>query len=224
MLKRILYLISIIIIGFSCKKKTHNIDLGYGYFPLDSSIVKIFQVTSIQHDAALIPAHDTSYYQIKEVFGASFIDDIGEEALELKRFIRLNDTSIWQIKDLWVVKKTATQAIKIKENKSLIELAFGVTYSKIWDLNVLNSDDPTESYYLNINKKYTINSFLFDSTCTVIHEDFKSLVDFDYHKKVYSKEVGEVFSIYKKLDINNFDTLDISKGVELKFELISYSN
>ena len=207
----------------ACKKNKTEIDLGYKYVPLDSGLTTIYQVRDIFHDVDLIPAHDTNYYQIKTIVSESYIDEVGDEAFKLKRFFRNNEQEAWQIKDVWTLKNTGSRIEIVEENIRLIDFVFAPSLTKTWDANALNEFDAKNSQFMAVNKVFTINQFSFDSTCTVSHQAFTSFVDHDVEYDVFAKGVGKVYSIVKELTIDNFDTLDIKKGLEIEYRLIDYT-
>ena len=207
----------------ACKKNSTEVDLGYSYVPLDSGITTIFQVRDIFHDEALFPAHDTNYYQIKSVVGESFLDDIGDKTHKIRRYYRATSQEAWQIKDVWTIKNTGNRIEIVEENNRIIDFVFAPSLDKNWNANALNEFDTKDSYFLSIDRPSTINSFFFESTCAISHQAFTSFVDHNVEQDVYAKGIGKVYSVLKELTIDNFDTLDISKGLEIEYRLIDYS-
>ena len=214
-------LMMMILLG--CKKDKVVIDFNFDYVPIQSGLTLIYDVRDIFHDEALVPANDTNYYQIKTVVGESFIDDLNDTVYKLRRFIRQDPTEVWQIKDVWTIQNNGNRIELVEENLRLIDFVFPPSLNQRWDINALNNQDEKESQFLQVNVPFSINNFAFDSTCMVSHQDFLSLVDYNLEQDVFAKGIGKVYSNLKELTINNFDTLDIKKGIELEYRLIDYS-
>jgi hypothetical protein len=75
---------------------------------------------------------------------------------------------------------------------------------------------------VDLHQSKNISGFDFDSTATVLYEDFFSLVDYRKRYDVYAPHVGLVQRSYKDLRINNFDTLNIQNGTEVHYRLLDY--
>lgn len=215
--------ILIVLALFGCKKKQSVLDLGYSYVPLDSGITTVFQVRDIFHDQALVPAHDTNYYQIKLVISEAFIDDMGDTTYKIRRFYRENDQDAWAIKDVWNIKNTGQRIEVVEENLRLVDFVFAPSFDKAWDANLLNELPSKDSKFKLIHQPFTIGQYQFDSTCTVSHQNFTSFVDHNIEYDVFAKGVGKVYSVIKELTIDNFDTLDIKKGIEIEYRMIDYT-
>lgn len=222
-MKKILSIGFLLIIFVSCKK--HNptsINYGYEYFPVELGHYKVFDVVDIFHDVALDPQHDTSIYQIKEVLFENLIDNEGDTIQRIKRFWRESDTAEWVIKDIWTQKRTATTAEVVDENDRYIKMIFAIAYERSWNGNALNNESALEYYYEDIYEPYSLNAFEFDSTVIVEKENFTSFIDYRRQYDVYARNIGRIKSIYKILEIDNFDTLDIQKGPEVTYTLVDY--
>ncbi|MDX1349029.1 MAG: hypothetical protein R3279_02215 [Putridiphycobacter sp.] len=214
----------LIILSFvACKKKQTALDLGYNYVPLDSGITTIFQVRDIFHDVALIPAHDTNYYQIKTVVGESYEDDEGIIAHKIYRYRRETSVDSWTVKDVWTLRNTGTRIEITEENLRLIDFVFAPSITKTWDANALNEFEAKNSVFKSVHKPFKQNAFSFDSTCVVSHQAFTSFIDHNVEYDVFAKGLGKIHSVHKELTIDNFDTLDIQKGFEITYELIDFS-
>lgn len=212
-----------LIILLGCKKdEPKSIYYGYEFFPIEEGNYRIYDVVDIFHDVALEPQHDTSYYQIKELIAENLIDNEGDTIQRIKRFWRENDTSSWVIKDIWSQKRTASTAEVVDENNRIIQLVFAIAYDRIWDGNALNNEDRLDYYYENIYESYATSELNFDSTVVVEKENFSSFIDYRRQYAVYAKHIGMVKSVYKQLEIDNFDTLDIQKGPEITYTLVQF--
>ena len=220
-MKRTVFISMIAVLIASCKKDDDDtIVYGYECFPMQQGHYVIYDVVDIFHDVALLPAHDTSYYQVKEVIGEEELDNLDEPYRKLRRYYRLNDTLPWTIQDVWTVKRTATRAETLEENKRRINLAFSISYDQYWNYNALNEDDALEAYYKNIYLPYSIGGITYDSTVTVEIENKLTFIEYRRQYDIYATGAGRIYSVRKDLQITNTDTLDIQKGSEIFYSAI----
>lgn len=222
-MKSLLAILVLLTILVSCKKDTDNsIIFGYEYFPTDEGKYVVYDVLDVFHDLELDPEHDTSRYQIKEVIGEMLIDNEGDTTHKIRRYIRDNDTLPWTLKDVWTMKRTPTTGEVVEENDRFIKMIFAISYNRTWDCNALNNEDAQVCFYEDIYEPYTVNEMTFDSTVVVEKENFTSFIDFNRKFDVYARNIGLVKSVYKELEIDNFDTLDIQKGSEIFYDIVEY--
>lgn len=206
----------------SCKKDDTEILYGYQCFPYDEGHYVIYDVVDIFHDVALIPAHDTLRYQIKEVIGEIEVDGEGDTLRKLYRYYRLNDTLAWAMQDVWTVKKTSRTVEKLEENKRRISLAFSISYDQQWDYNALNEDASLEAYYDDIYLPLALGNLSYDSTVVVEIENSLTFIEYKRQYDIYATNVGLIYSVRKDLDITDTDTLNILKGSEVFYTAISH--
>lgn len=221
-MKKLTLITLLSIIAFSCKKESDPIIFGYEYFPVEKGHYVVYDVLDIFHDVALEPAHDSSRYQIKEVVGEAYLDNEGEESHKVKRFIRNSSADEWVLKDVWAKKRTTKTAELVEENDRMIKMIFAIAYDRSWDCNALNNEDEQTCYYENIYEEYDLNGTVYDSTVIVEKEDFTSFIDFKRKYEIYANGVGKIYSVFKDLEIDNFDTTDIVKGNEIYYSAIDY--
>jgi hypothetical protein len=217
-------LIAFVLISlFGCKKDVDNsIVYGYEYFPIEIGHYKVYNVVDIFHDLEVLPAHDTNSFQIKEVITESLIDGEGDTIQKLKRYVRADETEAWTIQDVWTQKRTRSTAEVVDENDRQIRMIFAIAYNRTWDCNALNNEDELECYYENIYEPYSVNEVTYDSTVIVEKENFTSFIDFRRNYAVYARNVGQIKSVYKDLEIDNSDTTDIQYGSEIYYDLIEF--
>lgn len=210
---------------FSCKKDNNKeIIYGYHYFPIEEGKYVVYDVVDIFHDQALLPAHDTIHYQIKEVIGEGFEDLEGDQANKIYRYIRTSDTLEWDLKDVWSAKRTNRNAEVVEENQRMIKMAFAISYDQFWDYNALNSSDELTARYADIYQPKVINTIFFDSTVVVDVEDFSSYIEYRRFYEIYAPNIGKVQSVFKDIQINNGDTLDIAYGTEIFYSIVEWGN
>lgn len=215
------YIICLLIIT-SCKKDNGPIFYGYHFFPVNEGHYVIYDVVDIFHDVALLPAHDTSYYQIKERIGETEMDGEGENYQKLYRYYRLNDTSAWSLQDVWTIKRTAQTAETLEENKRRISMAFSISYDRFWNYNTLNEDAALTARYENIYEPLSLGANSFDSTVRVEIENTISFIEYRRQYTIYASEIGKIYSVKKDLEILNSDTTDIKKGTEVYYTAVSF--
>jgi hypothetical protein len=212
-----------LLVGASCKKGDNTpIDFHYNYWPTEQGHYVIYDVLEVRHDVQALVQRDTTRYQLKIQLGDTLTDLEKETARKFFRYTRATAADNWSLKDVWTTKISGNRAELVEENQRVIKLVFAPTTDKEWNANAFNQFVPLNCYYTNLHKPATINGIGFDSTITVEQEDFFSLIDHRRKYEVYAKGVGLVYKFYKHHEIMNFDTLDIRKGNEMHYKLISF--
>tara|TARA_B100000508_G_scaffold91658_2_gene71475 strand:+ start:41262 stop:41924 length:663 start_codon:yes stop_codon:yes gene_type:complete len=217
MLSRITIIIFVASFLFACKKDPAPY-FGYEYFPMDEGTYVEYNVMDIVHDEGGNPQHDTTRYRLRTVVGEVVEDNEGRAARKLYRYSYDQNNGELLDQRVWTQLIDGGRAEVIEENQRKIRLVFAITLDKTWDVNAFNPEEELEVSYDEIFNPYQE----FDSTVTVEYEDFFSLVDYRRKYEVYANGVGLIKRSFKDLVINNFDTLDISNGTEVHYELIDY--
>jgi hypothetical protein len=181
----------VIAFTFSCKntKESVKIKTDYSYFPLIIGNWITYNVTEITIDA-ISNYYDTTNYQIKELCESVFTDNSGNLCYRIERYKRINETSPWQIKNVWVSKLFNNEAIKTEENFSYVKILFPAEINKTWNGNVYNTGDYLGYIISGINNKENINNMFFDSVLTVIQQDDENLLEKHYSVEKYVKHTG----------------------------------
>ena len=168
-------------------------ELGYDYFPLVEGNERIYEVERIDYkpDGDI----DTTFYQLKEVTGASF-ESNGELNFRIERFIRPNQDAEWVIDAVWSARRNDYQAIVVEDNLPIIKMSFPVLEDKRWDGNAMNSL-PEDEYKMNdLGAPYMIANYSFNNTIQVFAEDLldpcKISAD-NYHVEVFAVGVGVIY-------------------------------
>lgn len=221
-MKKLIGVVFVLILISSCKKDTNPILYGYDVYPMEEGRFVVYDVVDIFHDIALLPAHDTDYYQIKEVIGEEELDDENQPYRKLYRYYRASDTLDWTIQDVWTVKRTGQALETLEENKRRISLAFSISYDQYWNYNAFNEDDELNARYDNIYQPFSIGSNSFDSTVLVEIENLITFIEYKRQYDVYAMNVGRIIRVKKDLEILNSDTTDIKKGTELFYTAIDF--
>ncbi len=221
-MKKLVSILSVFVLISSCKKDDTPILYGYDVYPMEEGHYVIYDVVDIFHDVALIPAHDTNYYQIKEVVGEEELDGENQPYRKLYRYYRASDTLNWIMQDVWTVKRTGQSLETLEENKRRISLAFSISYDQYWNYNALNEDDELTARYDNIYEPLSIGSDSYDSTVRVEIENLITFIEYKRQYDIYAMNVGRIIRVQKDLEILNSDTTDIKKGTELFYTAIDF--
>ncbi|MEO5572157.1 MAG: hypothetical protein ABIT08_03530 [Bacteroidia bacterium] len=226
---QIVYFLVITGIFFSsCGKKSNTVSLNsdYAYFPVNVGHEIIYDVDSI-YKSDFTHHTDTFHFQIKELIESTFTDNEGRQTLRLERYKRLNETHPWEIYKVWTANLTSTNAEKKEDNINFIKLVFSIALNKKWNGNAKNDLDDLEYKYSSANVKEQFNGFIFDSTLTVLQNDFDdTFTKKDFEVEKYSTGVG---MFYKEKFIGQYkypvDSLDpYSTYVSYKEKLIAFNN
>ncbi len=180
-----------------------------------------YKAMEIHHDDES-GIHDTSTYMLRTVVGQIYIDNAGRVGRELRRYTSFDDGVTWQILDVWSQFRDNFRAELVEENQKIIKLVFAPSTDKTWNINAFNTLQAKQAEYGEIHEAFSLNGLTFDSTLTVIQDDFFSLVDLRRQSERYAKNIGLVEKYHKDLIIENFDTLNPIKGHELFYQVVNY--
>jgi hypothetical protein len=212
-------LLSVILVG--CRENVEPPEFGFEYFGLEEGRYVTYEVTNIFHDAA-VNASDTSTFILRTVVGEKVIDNSGREVNKMFRYRFDAETNELIDQRVWTGVIADSRGEVVEENQRIIRMVFAVRPDKTWNINAFNTMEEETAEYLDLHLSRSFGGFAFDSTATVLYEDFFSLVDYIKKYDVYAKGVGLVQRSYKDLTISNFDTLAISKGTETHYQLIDF--
>lgn len=211
----------------SCKKEELPPIISsfhYGYYPVKEGSFWVYQVTEINHDENAAIPHDTLVYQLMTEIGDTLVDNEGRIVNRFNRYKRSNPSVPWVLTDVWTTVVAANRAELVEENIRKVVLRFPVKTSTIWDPNQFNFLPKGQAYYEHIHKPFSIGPIQSDSTVHVVSAKELTLVSYQNQYEVYAKQIGLVKKYYKDLQISNFDTLDVSHGKELYFNLLEYGH
>lgn len=222
-LKFIPFLIVLSFLFFSsCKKETElPVDMGYKYFPVNTGHWVIYDVDSVSYND-FTGQVDSFKFQIKELVESVFTDNEGRETQRLERYKKLNDTSIWYIKDIWTVNLTASTAEKVEENDRIIKLIFPPHESEKWNGNLYNTNGEQNYAYSDIHSTCVLNNLTYDSTLTVIQKQEYTLISEKFEKEIYAAHIGLIYKKY--VNLTKEPTGVIIKGIDYSYTLHSYGN
>ena len=127
----------ILIINLSCDPVEYiEVKPYQDYFPIEIQKEKKFLVTNIIHNSF---GKDTSSYYLKEIITESFIDLEGDTAYRIQRYWRTDTTQTYEIKDVWVVKKSENSIQQLEENIRFTKLIFPINKNSFWNGNAFNN-------------------------------------------------------------------------------------
>jgi hypothetical protein len=207
-----------ILIFTACKKSEDAPYFGYEYFGLTEGRFVSYDVMEISHDVS----SDTIRYILKTVVGEDIVDNEGRTAKKVYRYAYDSETEELIDQRVWTSIIDQGRGEVVEENQRKIRMIFAVSIDKTWDVNAFNPEEEQEVFYEDINKSYTINNILLDSTVRVEYEDNTNLIKYERMYEVYGKNIGLVHRSFKNLDISNFDTTDIQNGWETHYTLRDY--
>lgn len=210
----------ILIINLSCDPVEYSEVKSYqDYFPIEIQKEKKFFVTNIIHNSF---GKDTSSYYLKEIITESFIDLEGDTAYRIQRYWRTDTTQTYEIKDVWVVKKSENSVQQLEENIRFTKLIFPINKNSFWNGNAFNNLGYQEYSVQSIHTDFNLNNLTFDS-CVSINQNYKSnLLEYENSQEIYSLGLGLVYKEVIVIQINNGNLTDITQGNEYIQELIEY--
>lgn len=190
------------------------------YFPTDSGHFVIYQVDSVFYDD-FIGEVRTYQYQVKERIHSQFTDGEGEQSIRIERFRRQTGQHPWIIKDVWHARADGRKVVKYEENTPFIKLVFPPHRGSRWNGNALNHHPEMIYRITDVHKPATLaNGLRFDSTITVMQNNFVTLINEDIRWEKYALNIGLVESSYRNIRKNVAG--NITAGVVFKYTLLEY--
>ncbi|MEO5572156.1 MAG: hypothetical protein ABIT08_03525 [Bacteroidia bacterium] len=226
------YFILIILLAVyisSCKKDSSTISsfTGYSYAPENIGHEIIYAVDSIVKSDFDGMWHSYNF-QIKELIADTFTDNQGRPTLRLERYKRILPTDPWVIYNVWTANKTNIHYEKKEDNISYVKLYFPPSSTVTWNGNSLNFLDSLYYTYTSFNMPDTCNGLSFDSSLTVLQNDYRDIIDTIHFEERYAAGVGMYYKIQDSSHYNccfenlAFDSLIFRKLYTEK--IVSYSN
>lgn len=193
-----------------CRKDEETpYDPGYAYFPTDPGRWVEYRVDSAWRNDP-VGLWDSTSYQLREEITNHFTDAEGRPAQRLLRS-RLDSTGNWGPKDVWWQVRTTRNAERSEENQRRIKLIFPPRTGQYWNTNALNTGQPYELTYLEVDVPWSINGMSFDSTLLVKTTYPNNAVVANTYYERYAKHVGLV---YRQVDSTN--TQYTSGGIQVR--------
>ncbi|MDX2301160.1 MAG: hypothetical protein NW226_00110 [Microscillaceae bacterium] len=152
-------------------------------------------------------------YQIREEITESFLDIENEPAYKLERFRREQSNEAWALDSVWVIKRTAGQALRTENNRTFIKLIFPPNEKTTWNGNALNSLGEEEYRIVNLGEASTIGDMTFPNTLRVVQNNLCSLVELDLRNEEFAENVGLIYKedwrLSLKLSGSCIDSLEV---------------
>lgn len=205
-MKKISLFIAVLsVVIWSCGKHEtvpSTIENDQSYFPLKSGYWIEYEVDSVVHldidDRNMVDTSiDAYHFFVREMIDSSFTDATGKTAWRISRYRRTADSLPWTFMAVWTANKSLSAAEKVEDNQRYVKLSFPFNSRREWNGNAYNSY-PEELYsYDNLYEPAAYNSLNFDSSITVVQNDFISSINRIYKIEKYASQVG---MIYKQTD------------------------
>ncbi|MCC7231575.1 MAG: hypothetical protein IT242_01420 [Bacteroidia bacterium] len=216
----------------SCTKNTldENVTTDYiSFFPLKSGNWYIYNADSIvHHEADDVYNLDTSitayHFQVKEQIDSSYTDATGKQVYIVLRYRRDDSLSVWTLMNVWTESVDKSSAQRVEDNIRYIKLAFPIDSRSRWNGNAYNNFGDEEYYYDNIFTPGSTGILDFDSTVTVVQNDFSSMVNKIYKAEIYAKYVGMISKQSDSVSTSYLPngSILILNGTEYRLTLQSY--
>lgn len=199
------------------------------YYPLVIGHVLEYDVLQITIDR---PSgyFDTVKYKLKEVFEETFIDNLGDTAYKIERFIFNDANATWNALDVWYANPYENELHVMEENIRYIKLKNPLSVGNEWNGNKYNLTDSLNlfSYRVLSFASEEINTIIYDSILTIEQRYDSSLIDKILYQEKYARNIGLVFK--EQTIINSQFNLDpnipiedrISTGSIFKMSLTSH--
>lgn len=217
-MKRQLFFLVVILLCISCNNNNDTVPelTGKEYFPTDSGRYWIYDVHEIKYNS---DTTDTTYQRKDLIFDA--FEYQNTTIYQLYRFYKSSDVVDWpsQPDSVWSFTTDQNQITLKESNVEFVRLVFPLSNGVTWNGNSKNTSLRDDYIVSNFKKSYTINTFYFPETATVIEEHSLNLVSKDYRNRIYAKNVGLIYKYYEQLNFKT-DAGTIGQG-KIEFGSIS---
>ncbi len=216
---RLVFLIVVTLVFlFSCgeKETEEPVDMGYNYFPVESSNYQIYKVDSIVWDD-FNQSIDTFSLTVKLLIDSHFVDNAGRTSYWLKKYAKTNASDFTFLSN-YSITKTSSRVETSIENIKEINLIFPLYAGAKWNSNSLNNNKATETICDDIDFQRTILTNTYDSCASIVYEDDVNLAREFVHKAIFARNVGMIYEkrIHKEVKITGM------RGYHLEYKLMEY--
>ena len=210
-MKNITIIVLTISLFASCKKKTvpeQNSLFGADYYPVTKGKYVIYDVDSVIYTQT--PLIDTvNYrYRIKEKIADDFVDNQGQKAIRLERYIKKYnplkpyDSIPWGVKEVWMLNAT-NKSIQLAEgNIRYTKIIFPIKENASWNGNANNNFGELMYTIEYFDRPETINNIKLDNVMLVRQKDSKTLISYERQAEKFAKGIGLVYKEYTQLFSN----------------------
>ncbi len=218
---KFLVIASLLVIGISsCSKKEVEVtalEMGYSYFPIDSGIVKIYQVDSISYNDNTQKI-DTFQFILKEEF-AGIAQSEGEENHRIiKRSVQFPNTQSWEPRSSTFVLATAQNLQQVIENQRIIKLVFPVGQAQSWNGNAYNSLGRRNFTWQKVFASHPVFDSIYSPSLSVLEANINNFVEEVFTSSTYAKNIGLIEFQHTNL---NKQASGIN-GYKIHYKLITY--
>lgn len=200
------------------------------YFPLYTGYWIEYMADSIVHrDSDDQNGVDTAinfyHFLIREVVDSSYIDAEGRKSFVIIRYKRDFDTVPWVLSNVWTASIDPYSVQRVEDNIRFIRLKFPIAASTFWYGNALNFFPEEEYSYSNLFTSKRYDDLDFDSTITVIQNDFVSAISRVIKNETYGAGAGLLFKQIDSVRTSNITggTI-ILNGFEYKQQITGYKH
>lgn len=207
----------------SCKKNDEQAPLymGYNYFPVNVGHELYYDADSIITDE-FTGTTRSHHFQIKEVIDSAFTDAQNRPSQRIERYVRDSSNSAWVIFKVWSATLTTVHAERYEDNTRYVKLVFPVAENVQWNGNSMNTNNPLDYQYTEVNASVNLNNASYDSVLTVLQWQDDNLIDRIYFMEQYTTNVGLIYKENIKQELD-FNTQTVKSGYIYKETLTSYT-
>jgi hypothetical protein len=187
---------------------TDNDALGLKYYPLTKGKFIIYEVDSTIYTE--LPKDTIIYtYLIKEKIADSFLDNEGQPAIRLERYIKkydankVYDSIAWTIKEVWMINANKQSIQVVEGNVRYTKLLFPIQEKISWNGNAKNTIGEWLYTYDYIEKSESIHATTFDNVLKVKQKEYRTLISYENYQEKYAKNIGLVYREITNLLSNN---------------------
>lgn len=232
-LNKIFFLIFLVIVFACTKKNTASTDslLGLDYYPTTKGKFIVYDVDSTVFTEQ---PKDTLFYKyrIKEKFADSFIDNQGQPAIRIERYIKKYsaikpyDSIAYTIKEVWMLNASNKSIQVVEGNVRYTKLIFPIQQNAIWNGNIQNIVGEWSYTYDYIDKTEIINGNALTNVLLVKQFFLSTAISYQNYNEKYAKGIGLVYrqiSDVSATTVTSENILNrINKGVLYTQKIVNY--
>jgi hypothetical protein len=210
-MRKIFIIVSIAFLFAACAEdnQLYFAKFDRSYYPMVSGDYNVYDVTEINIDAPS-EVYDTLQYQLKEMIGGAYNDDLGNKAYLLLRYKRTDSTENWKISDVWSVQFVDFKLFVTEENIKYVKLHFPLSLNLTWNGNAFNTLDDLTYEVTELDQAKFIQSQILDSCVLITQEADSSLIHKNFAVEIYAKDMGLVYK-----EITHINSQEIEPGIPL---------
>ncbi len=189
---------------------------GYEYYPLETGLVRTYQVDSIQFDVngGGLPVMDSVRFYLREEIVESFEDENGEVQFRIERYRSEHPDGPWLINDVTVESRSQNQGYRQEGNLRFINLVFPIKDGIEWDGNafleeglelvvhgeVIEFFKDWDYRILSVDQSETVGDQAYEQVVTVQQADSDNVIERRYSVEKYAKGIGLIYREREILD------------------------